>query len=89
MSMAEGTPWWQMTKTPWQGLLFAGIYLFLGLGQLLNGLTPSVSVWHLVLGAFGLALSIALLAGTVALYRRERAAAEAMSRALSGGSQGG
>jgi hypothetical protein len=72
MSMAEGKPWWQMTKTPRQGFILSAVYLVIGLGEMVSGLIPSVRVWNLVIGGSFVALGVVLLAGTVVLYRRVR-----------------
>lgn len=81
MIMAESKPWWQVAKTPRQGIILA-IYFAFGIQLVISGLIPSVHVWILVIGLVWVALSVVILAGALALYRRVRSRGTPQGRGL-------
>ena len=72
-------PWWKTTNTARLGFIFAGIFLFIGLGGMVLLLVASVNGvpghWYwLVVTALWLLIGTAHLASAVALRRREQSA---------------
>jgi uncharacterized membrane protein HdeD (DUF308 family) len=70
--MTTKAVWWQTTKTARQGFWLGGIWMVIGLGDLLWG-TISAVIWSLIPGAVFLVGGVAHLASAVALRRRQRA----------------
>lgn len=69
--MADGTPWWQLTKSIRQGYLMTGCSAVIGASDLMAGLVVG-NPWLLGTGAWFLALTVLYLASTLWLRRRER-----------------
>lgn len=70
--MAEGTPWWQLTKTTRKGFTNSALALSFGVFGLVLTLSGHLGIVYWGLTVFFLVVGIANLASAVALRRRER-----------------
>ncbi|MCZ7438699.1 hypothetical protein O7598_19970 [Micromonospora sp. WMMC241] len=68
---APARPWWQTTKTPRQGFVMGGAWLFLGVAYWAVALGKPIG-WSVILGALATLLGAFLLTTAVLLRRRLR-----------------
>ncbi|MEH0928430.1 hypothetical protein [Micromonospora sp. CPCC 205558] len=65
-------PWWQMAKTPKQGLIRGGIWLLLAVGWVFVAI-GNPTPWRWVFAALWAACGVGYLVSAVLLRRRQRA----------------
>ncbi|MER7894437.1 hypothetical protein ABTX15_32015 [Micromonospora sp. NPDC094482] len=66
-----GSPWWQAAKTPKQGFILGGIWLFLAVTHWVFAIRESIS-WSVILSALATLLGVGYLVTAVLLRRRQR-----------------
>ena len=73
-------PWWQTSRTVWQGFVQAGSFLALGTLQLLVPFPHGPGGLHLASGLGFVLLGLACLLSTIALRRYRRRLADSATR---------
>jgi len=70
--MTEKPPWWQTTKTIRQGLWLGGVFIVVGLGELVPAFLGRVNLLKVIIGSGFLAMGLVHLSSAVAMRRRQR-----------------